>query len=60
MESNLFYSRGNKKEENSKKKKFDFRTKKENTLNSLNEVEHFLYDYKHFVKYMKLYKWFKN
>lgn len=59
MESNLFYSRGN-KQEKSKKKKFDFKTKKENTLNSLNEVEHFLYDYKHFVKYMKLYKWFKN
>lgn len=60
MENNLFYSRGNKNIEKSKKKKFDFKTKKENTLNSLSEVEHFLYDYKHFVKYMKLYKWFKN
>ena len=59
MESNLFYSRGN-KEEKSKKKKFDFKIKKENTLNSLSEVEHFLQDYKYYSKYIKLFKWFKN
>ena len=59
MENNLFYSRGNKSQEISKKKKFDFKTKKENTLNSLNEVEHFLHNYKHFSKYVKMYKWFK-
>ncbi len=60
MESNLFYSRGNKKDEKPKKKKFDFKTKKENTLTSLNEVEHFLHDYKRFSKYIQMYKWFKN
>jgi len=60
MESNLFYSRGNHKKEKPNKKKFDFKIKKENTLNSLNEVEHFLYNYKHFTKYMKMYKWFKS
>ena len=59
MENNLFYSRGN-DERKPKKNKFDFKKKKENTLNSLNEVEHFLFNYKHFVKYVKLYKWFKN
>ena len=58
MESNLFYSRGNKNEK-PKKSKFDFNQKKENTLASLNEVEHFLFNYKHFMKYVKLYKWFK-
>lgn len=57
MENNLFYSRGNEKKE--KSKKFDFKKKKENTLASLNEVEHFLFNYKHFMKYVKLYKFFR-
>lgn len=62
MENNLFYARGEDKKIPSKpkKNKFDFKKKKENTLASLNEVEHFLYNYKHFMKYVKLYKWFKN
>lgn len=39
-----------------KKKKLNFKTCKKNTINSLNEVEHFLRDFKHFSKYIKLYK----
>ena len=38
-----------------KKIKFDFKSKKENTLRSLNEVEHFLCNLKHLNKYIKLY-----
>ena len=60
MENNLFYSRGtNNQKDKSKKNKIDFRKKKENTLASLNEVENFLFNYKHFMKYVKLYKLFK-
>lgn len=59
MESNIFNSRG-KGAKPPKKNKFDFKKKKENTLASLNEVEHFLNDYKHFMKYVKLYKWLKH
>lgn len=36
-----------------------FKKKKENTLASLNEVENFLFNYKHFMKYVKLYKFFR-
>jgi len=57
MENNLFYSKRNVKKENDKK--FDFKQKKENTLASLNEVENFLFNYKNFIKYVKLYKLFK-
>lgn len=60
MENNLFYSRGNCKNKNVKKNKLDFNQKKENTLTSLNEVENFLINYKHFIKYVKLYKLFRN
>lgn len=60
MENNLFYSRGKSLKKEPKKNKFDFKHKKENTLNSLNEVEHFLGNYKQFIKYMKLYKWFRS
>ena len=59
MVNNIFYTRG-KSEEKSNKKKFDLKHKKENTLNSLNEVEHFLKDYRQFVKYIQLYKWFNK
>lgn len=41
-------------------KKFNFKNKKENTLASLYEVENFLFNYKNFVKYIKLYNWFKR
>ncbi len=57
MENNLFYSRGSK--ENERPKKVNFKKRKENTLTSLNEVENFLFNYKHFIKYVKLYKLFK-
>mgnify|MGYP005765378893 FL=1 len=60
MENNLFYSRGNCKNKNTNKNKLDFKQKKENTLTSLNEVENFLINYKHFIKYVKLYKLFRN
>lgn len=59
MENNLFYSRKTDASE-TKKTKFDFKQKKENTLNSLNEVENFLFNYKHFMRYIKLYKLFRN
>lgn len=39
-----------------KNKKLNFKTCKKNTINSLNEVEHFLRDFKHFSRYIKLYK----
>lgn len=55
MQNNLFYSRESQKPNN----KLGFKKRKENTLNSLNEVEHFLFHYKHFMKYVKLYRWFK-
>ena len=39
--------------------KLSFKKRKENTLASLNEVENFLFNYKHFMKYVKLYKFFR-
>ena len=39
-----------------KKKKFDFKCKKENAINSLFEVEHFLCDLKKICNTMCLYK----
>ena len=42
-----------------KKNKINFAEKKNNTLNSLNEVECFLNDFKHFKRYIHLYKFFK-
>lgn len=50
-----------KKEENIKnsKPKIDFIQKKENTMNSLFEVEHFLCNVKHALKYINLYKFLK-
>ncbi len=50
------------KEKNNKKNikhKIDFIQKKENTLNSLFEVEHFLCNVKHALKYINLYKFLK-
>ena len=57
MENNLFYSRSNSRK--NPEKKVSFKQRKENTLASLNEVENFLFNYKHFMKYVKLYKFFK-
>lgn len=48
--------RGEKKTTPPKKKKINFKTCKKNTLNSLNEVEHFLRNFNGLVKYIKLYK----
>ena len=49
-------NRGEKNSPPPKKKKLNFKTCKKNTINSLNEVEHFLRDFNHFLKYVKLYK----
>ncbi len=56
MGNNLFYSKRNAKKDNNK---LDFRQKKENTLASLYEVENFLFNYKNFIKYVKLYRLFR-
>ena len=49
-------NRGEKKSPPPKKKKLNFKTCKKNTINSLNEVEHFLNDFQGFWDYVKLYK----
>ena len=43
-----------------KKNQFDFKKRKENTVNSLFEVEHFLHDLKNIKKGIKLYQVFKK
>lgn len=48
--------RGEEKPAPSKNKKLNFKTCQKNTINSLHEVEHFLRDFKHFSRYIKLYK----
>lgn len=48
--------RDDKKPSTPKKKKLNFKTCKKNTINSLHEVEHFLRDFKHLSRYIKLYK----
>lgn len=39
-----------------KNKKIDFKCIKKDTINSLNEVEHFLCNFQNICKYLKLYK----
>ena len=56
MENNLFYANKNNRKQ---KEKTSFRKRKENALSSLYEVEHFLSNYKNFVRYIKLYKWLR-
>ena len=51
-----FEYRGDKKEP---KKKFDFKKRKDNTVKSLFEIEHFLRDFKQVAKGIKFYKVFK-
>lgn len=43
-----------------KKKKISFTQRKNNTINSLHEVETFLNDLKRFKHYMHLYKFFND
>lgn len=59
MDNRVFYSRMENSEKPKKNKKFDFTEKKKNVIHSLNEVEHFLCDYKRFMKYVKLYNFLK-
>lgn len=47
------------KDHKKKKFNFDFKTKKENTLRSLQEVEYFLNDFKRISKHIKLYRLLK-
>ena len=51
--NSIHFSENNK---NNNQKKFDFKQKKKNASNSLNEVEHFLRNTKKISKYFKLYK----
>lgn len=53
------YNRG-KESPGNKKEKFNFHEKKENTMHSLFEVEHFLHDFKNVVKGIKLYNIIKK
>ena len=41
------------------KKKLNFKTMKNNTISSLNDVEHFLNNLQHTIRYIKLYKLLK-
>lgn len=54
--NNINEKRGEKKISPPKKEKLNFKKCKKNTLNSLNEVEHFLRNIKDISKYIKLYK----
>lgn len=51
-----YEKRGETKPPPPKKKKLNFKTCKKNTVNSLNEVEHFLRNFNNFTRYIKLYK----
>lgn len=50
------YNRGNTLSQKKQKNKFDIKKIKNNTINSLNDVEHFLRDFNRFKNYIKLYK----
>ena len=54
--NNLHYSSDIQKKN---QKKLSFKSLKNNTLSSLNEVEHFLNNFQNAIKYIKLYKLFK-
>lgn len=61
MDNEIYNFRGEKKNDKIKrpshnKKKIDFKKMKKNTINSLNEVECFLHDFRKFCNYIKLYK----
>ncbi len=56
IKNEQYEKRGEKSPHKSQKKKLNFKACKKNTLNSLNEVEHFLRNFNGFMKYVKLYK----
>lgn len=58
LDKNNQNNRGEK--ESPHKKKFDFNLYKKNTIDSINDVEHFLNNFKHYFKYFKLYKIMKK
>lgn len=53
---NTFSNQSENLKSNIKKEKFNFNEKKENTVHSLFEVEHFLCNFKNICKGIKLYK----
>ena len=53
-----FPKKNNREEKISSHKKFNLY--KKNTINSLNDVEHFLNNFQHYFKYFKLYKILKK
>ena len=56
--SNNYYNkdRGSKPSSSKKKKNFDFKKYKTNTIHSLNDVEHFLRNMHSFTNYIKINK----
>jgi len=62
MDKRLYLNNRENKSENSeknKKKKFDFGLYKKNTISSLNDIDYFLNNFNHFIKYVKIYRLFK-
>lgn len=62
---NQFYlnenNQNNRGEKNSpQKKSFNFNLYKKNTINSIHDVEHFLNNFQHYSKYLKLFKIIKK
>ena len=53
---NLIFSNNKKSLPPAQKNKINFKKIKNNTFNSLNEVEYFLNDFHRFSNYIKLYK----
>ena len=58
LNSNESENRGGKNSNN--KKKINFDVYKNNTINSLKDVEYFLNNFNRFIKYIKLYKIIKK
>lgn len=60
----IFFNENNEnnrgKKESPHKKSFDFNLYRKNTITSINDVEHFLNNFHHYFKYLKLYKIIKK
>ena len=60
----IFLNENNKnnrgEKESPQKKSFDFNLYKKNTINSLNDVEHFLNNFQKYSRYFKLFKILKK